>query len=63
MADIDIVPKHRSYAWLWIVIALVIIAVAWFALSGRRGTRATGATGQLVLPGSAPAEVALTVSV
>ncbi len=20
MADIDIVPKHRSYVWLWIVL-------------------------------------------
>ncbi len=32
MADIDIVPKHRSNMWLWIVIALVIVAVLWFAL-------------------------------
>ncbi len=27
MADIDIVPKHRSnLTWLWILIAIVIIA-------------------------------------
>jgi hypothetical protein len=63
MADIDIVPKHRSYTWLWIVIALVIIAVAWFALSGHRGTRATGASGELLAPGAAPTVLALTVSV
>lgn len=39
MADIDIVPKHRSNMWLWIVIALVIVAALWFAL-GNRGRSA-----------------------
>ncbi len=34
MADIDIVPKHRSYLWLWIVIALIILAVLWYVLAG-----------------------------
>lgn len=34
MADIDIVPKERSYTWLWIVLALVILAVVWYALAG-----------------------------
>lgn len=34
MADIDIVPKERSYTWLWIVLALVILAVLWYALAG-----------------------------
>lgn len=34
MADIDIVPKQRSYTWLWIVLALVILAVLWWAFAG-----------------------------
>jgi len=31
MADIDIVPKHSSRAWVWVilVIALVVLAI-WF---------------------------------
>ncbi len=33
MADIDIVPKHRSRTWLWIVLAIIIIAIVWIALS------------------------------
>ena len=42
MADIDIVPKRRSgNLWLWIVIALVIVAALWFAL-GRGGTSRVG---------------------
>ena len=34
MADIDIVPKQRSYAWLWVLLALVILAVLWYAFAG-----------------------------
>jgi len=34
MADIDIVPKERSYTWLWIVLALVILGVLWYVLAG-----------------------------
>jgi hypothetical protein len=34
MADIDIVPKQRSYLWLWILLALVILAVLWYAFAG-----------------------------
>jgi hypothetical protein len=34
MADIDIVPKQRSYTWLWILLALVILAVLWWAFAG-----------------------------
>jgi hypothetical protein len=43
MADIDIVPKHRSYLWLWIVLALVILAVLWFALTGGNRPARVGA--------------------
>jgi hypothetical protein len=44
MADIDIVPKHRSYLWLWIVIALIILAVLWYVLAGN-GTPGNGTLG------------------
>ncbi|HEX7072054.1 MAG TPA: hypothetical protein VF190_14670 [Rhodothermales bacterium] len=34
MADIDVVPKHRSNAWLWWVIAIVILLlILWWAFS------------------------------
>lgn len=47
MADIDIVPKRRSsYLWLWILLALVILAVLWYALSGDHSSaRRVGALG------------------
>lgn len=49
MADIDIVPKQRSsYLWLWIILALVVLAVLWYVLS-RDDTPAVGALGE-VLP-------------
>jgi hypothetical protein len=35
MADIDVVPKHRSNTWLWIVLAIVVIAVLIWAFAGR----------------------------
>jgi len=35
MADIDVVPKHRSNAWLWVVIAIIAIAIIVWALTGR----------------------------
>ncbi len=37
MADIDIVPKH--HLWLWILIALIVVAVLWFAMGGGAGVR------------------------
>jgi len=52
MADLDVVPKHRSsMMWLWIVIALVVVVALWFAFSGR--SQQPARTGQLVVP-SAP---------
>ena len=27
MADIDVVPKHRSYTWLWVLAVMVIAAL------------------------------------
>jgi bacteriorhodopsin len=41
MAEIDIVPKHRSPAWVWIVIALVVIALAYWFFT-RQPNRTTG---------------------
>lgn len=35
MAEIDVVPKHRSYTWLWVVLAIVIVAVLIWAFTGR----------------------------
>jgi hypothetical protein len=35
MADIDVVPKHHSNMWLWIVLAIVVIAVLFWAFAGR----------------------------
>lgn len=35
MADIDIVPKHRSRAWLWALLAIAVIVVLWMMMSGR----------------------------
>ena len=40
MADIDVVPKHRSNAWLWIVLAIVVIALLIWAFAGRTHTAA-----------------------
>jgi bacteriorhodopsin len=49
MADLDVVPKHRSnLTWLWILIALVVIAALWFAFSGR--TSQPTRTGHLTVP-------------
>ena len=36
MTDIDIVPKHRSRAWLWVLLAIVVLVVLWLMMS--RGT-------------------------
>lgn len=49
MADIDVVPKHRSNMWLWIVLAIVAIALLVWAFAGR-----THSAARL---GSAPATV------
>jgi len=47
MADLDVVPKHRNYVWLWIVLAIIVVAILFWAFrgsqSGTRGLRLTGA--------------------
>jgi len=31
MADIDIVPKHSSRAWIWVVLVIALVVLAfWF---------------------------------
>lgn len=52
MADIDIVPKRRSHLWLWIVIALVVLAVLWYVLAGTGapGNDTLGTPQSLVVP-------------
>lgn len=35
MADIDVVPKHHSNAWLWIVLAIATVALLFWAVAGR----------------------------
>jgi bacteriorhodopsin len=40
MADIDIVHKKRTSVWLWVVLAIVVLAVIvwWLATSGQPQT-------------------------
>jgi hypothetical protein len=40
MADIDVVPKSRSNIWLWVVLAIIVVAALWF-LFARNGTNRT----------------------
>jgi len=35
MADINVVPKHGTNAWMWIVLAIAVIAILFWALAGR----------------------------
>jgi bacteriorhodopsin len=33
MADIDIVPKRRTSTWLWVVLAIIVVAlIAWMIM-------------------------------
>ena len=41
MADIDVVPRRRTNIWLWIIVALIVIGVLWWALAGGHGSNAT----------------------
>jgi hypothetical protein len=44
MADIDVVPKRGTKTWLWIVLALVVIAVLWMLFGGQ----SSPASGRLI---------------
>jgi hypothetical protein len=40
MADIDIVPKHRSRAWLWTILAIALLfIIIWLMMSGGNAPR------------------------
>jgi bacteriorhodopsin len=41
MADIDIVPKKRSATWVWVLLAVVVLAVIIWMLMGRAPSRTT----------------------
>ena len=41
MADIDVVPKRRTNAWVWILLALVILAVLMMLLIAGRADGST----------------------
>jgi len=58
MADIDVVPKRRTNVWVWIVLAIVIVAILWIALGSRRTTTRTGH----IIDGSAPPVFSLLVA-
>jgi len=42
VADIDVVPKRRTNMWVWIILAIVIVAILWIALGSRPATTRTG---------------------
>ena len=52
MADIDLVPRTRSYTWVWWLVAIIIVAlILMWALSGSQSPTTT--TGSL-MPQFAP---------
>ena len=58
MADIDVVPKRSTNVWLWIILAIALIAIIWAVMSnGASDTR----VGQLhdPQPGKTLAELVL----
>ena len=42
MADIDVVPKRRTSMWLWVILAIVIIAILWVAMGSRSAAPRSG---------------------
>jgi len=59
MADIDIVPKQSSHVWLWVILAVVIVALAFWYFN-RQPTRSTRAEGAAAIHAmSQPAPLAL----
>jgi len=40
MAEIDIVPKHSSRAWVWVILVIALIAVAYWFMN-RQPARST----------------------
>jgi amino acid transporter len=46
MADIDVVPKRSSHLWMWIILAIVLLAIIW-AVTGSRTASTSSPQGQL----------------
>lgn len=60
MADIDVVPKHRSNAWVWWVIAIVILLlVLWWAFSSTTAVTPTTSLHHGATPVTAALSVAM----
>ncbi len=61
MADIDIVPKRRSRAWVWILLAIVIVVALWLAFGSSRASSRVDATssGRPLAAVAAPAPILL----
>lgn len=55
MADIDVVPKHRSLTWLWVLLAVVVICLLIWAFGGRTHN----ATGLMLMAPLASAHTAI----
>jgi hypothetical protein len=58
MADIDVVPKRSSHLWMWIIFAIVLLAIIW-AVAGARRSTTNSPQGQLQEPQLQRAPVAL----
>jgi hypothetical protein len=48
MANIDVVPKHHSLTWVWIMIAAIVVIALWWILA--RSSAPGNQTGQLEPP-------------
>jgi bacteriorhodopsin len=63
MADIDIVPKRRSSIWLWVVLAVIVIAAIVWLMAATSGTApGAGASPQGYAPAGAETARALLAS-
>jgi bacteriorhodopsin len=49
MADIDVVPKHRHYTWLWVLLAVIVIAAVILLFAGRPREAALLQDGQSIV--------------
>jgi len=41
MADIDVVPKRKTSIWIWLLVALAVIAILWVVFGSRATSRQT----------------------